>query len=203
MDPRRFDIEWCPRKPGDTHPRDRAHAMKEIYPDAKPIVPHNMPEPRGNAVDITVFVDADHAGNRVTRRSHTGVIIFVNMAPIVWYSKRQNTVETSTFGSEYVALKIAIELIESLFFKLQMFGVPIEGEARVLCDNESVVNSSSYPDSSLKKKHCSVAYHKVREVVATGNVLIYYEKSDSNLADLLTKPLTAIKRRPLVQALLH
>ena len=84
-----------------------------------------------------------------------------------------------------------------------MFGVPVEGEARVLCDNESVVNSSSYPDSSLKKKHCSVAYHKVREVVAAGKALIYYEKSESNLADLLTKPLTAIKRRPLVQALLH
>ena len=203
MDPCRFDVEWCPRKPGDSHPRERASAMKEIYPDAQDTLPHNMPEPRGKGVDITTFVDADHAGNKVTRRSHTGVIIFVNMAPIIWYSKRQNTVETSTFGSEYIALKIAIELIESLVYKLRMFGVPVEGEARVLCDNESVVNSSSYPDSSLKKKHCSVAYHKVREVVAAGKALIYYEKSESNLADLLTKPLTAIKRRPLVQALLH
>ena len=84
-----------------------------------------------------------------------------------------------------------------------MFGIPIEGETRVLCDNESVVNSSSCPESALKKKHCSVAYHKVREAVAAGKVLIYYEKSESNLADLLTKPLPAIKRTPLVQALLH
>ena len=162
-----------------------------------------MPEPRGNAVDITCFVDADHAGNRITRRSHTGVIIFVNMSPIIWYSKRQNTVETSTFGSEYVALRIAVELIESIVYKLCMFGVSIEGAARVLCDNESVVKSSSYPESTLKKKHCSVAYHKVCEGVASGKVLMYYEKSESNLADLLTKPLTVVKRQPLIQALLQ
>ena len=84
-----------------------------------------------------------------------------------------------------------------------MFGVPIEGSARVLCDNESVVKSSSYPKSTLKKKHSSVAYHKVREDVAAGKVIIYYEKSESNLADLLTKPLAANKRQPLIQALLH
>lgn len=203
MNPCRFDIEWCPRTKDDVHPRDRANAMKEIYPDAVDLKPYNMPEPRGNAVDITAWVDADHAGNRVTRRSHTGIIIFVNMAPIVWYSKRQNTVETSTFGSEFIALKICVELIESLVYKLRMFGIPIEGEARVLCDNESVVKSSSYPESSLKKKHCSVAYHKVRENVAAGKVLIYYEESKWNLADLLTKPLSASKRRPLVQAILH
>ena len=203
MDPRRFDINWCPRKPDDVHPTERARAMKEIYPDANDTLPHNMPKSRGKAVDITTFVDADHAGNQITRRSHTGIIIFINMAPIVWYSKRQNTVETSTFGSEYVALKIAVELIESLLYKLRMFGVPIGGEPRILCDNESVVNSSSYPESALKKKHCSVAYHKVREAVAAGKCLIYYERSESNLADLLTKPLPSIKRKPLVQAILH
>ena len=67
MNPCRFDIEWCPRTKDDVHPRDRANAMKEIYPDAVDLKPYNMPEPRGNAVDITAWVDADHAGNRVTR----------------------------------------------------------------------------------------------------------------------------------------
>ena len=57
------------------------------------------------------FVDADHAGCQVTRRSHTVVLIFVNRAPILWYSKRQNTVESSSFGSEFVAMRIAIEMI--------------------------------------------------------------------------------------------
>ena len=96
-----------------------------------------------------------------------------------------------------------MDLIDGFIHEFQMFGVPIEGEARVLCDNESVVNSSSHPEVTLKKKHCSVAYHKVRETVAAGKVLIYYEKSESNLADLLTKCLSPLKRLPLVQALLH
>ncbi len=202
MDPRKFNVDWTPSKPDDVHPEIRAQAMKEIYPDAVDVLPHNMPPPRGESVNISVFVDADHAGNQVTRRSHTGIIIMVNMAPIIWYSKRQNTVETSTFGSEYVALKIAIELVEALMYKLRMFGVKIDGKPRIFCDNQSVVTSSSSPQTVLKKKHCSVAYHKIREAVAAGKALIYYEKSESNLADLLTKCLSARKRRPLIQALL-
>ena len=81
--------------------------MKEFYPDAEEAIPTNSPEPRGKPVQINCFVDADHAGNTITRRSQTGILIFLNMAPIYWFSKKQNTVETSTFLSEFVALKIA------------------------------------------------------------------------------------------------
>mmetsp|Transcript_22865 Transcript_22865/g.32238 ORF Transcript_22865/g.32238 Transcript_22865/m.32238 type:complete len:180 (-) Transcript_22865:228-767(-) len=177
-------------------------ALTEIYPDAIDIKPHNMPQPLGESVDVNVFVDADHAGNRVTRRSHTGIIIYCNMAPIIWYSKKQNTVETSTYGSEFLALKIATELTEGLIYKLRMFGVPLSGPARMFCDNESVVYSSSFAEATLRKKHSSVAFHKVRESVAAGKFLIYYEKSESNLADLLTKVLPYLKRLPLVQAIM-
>jgi len=52
-----------------------------------------MPPPRGNAATRHCFVDADLAGNTGTRRSQTGILIFVNRAPVIWYSKRQNTVE--------------------------------------------------------------------------------------------------------------
>ena len=103
--------------------------MREIYANAKDELPHNMPEPLGEPVDINIFVDADHAGNKVTRTSHTGILIYCNMAPIVWFSKKQNTIESSTFGSEFIALKIAMELIEGLRYKLQMFGVLLSGPA--------------------------------------------------------------------------
>ena len=65
-------------------------------------------------MNITVFVDADHAGNRATRRSFTGILIYVNRAPIIWVSKKQNTVETSTFGSKFVAMRVATEITEGL-----------------------------------------------------------------------------------------
>jgi hypothetical protein len=74
------------------------------------------------------------------------VLIFVNRAPIIWFSKRQNTVETSMFGSEFVAMKIAVELIESLQYKLRMLGVPVDGPSDVFCDNQAVVGSAQEPD---------------------------------------------------------
>jgi hypothetical protein len=118
----------------------------KYYPDAKEAIPENMPEPRGKPVMMTCFVDADHAGCQLTRRSHTGVILCINRAPIIWYSKRQNTVESSTFGSEFIAMKIAIELIEGLRYKLRMMGVPIEDPCNVFCDNEAVIKNSTRPE---------------------------------------------------------
>jgi hypothetical protein len=68
----------------------------KYYPDAAEAVPPNIPEPRGKSVITTCCVDADHIGCRVTRRSQTGILIFVQRSPILRYSKRQNTAETST-----------------------------------------------------------------------------------------------------------
>ena len=202
FDPLRYDVEWIPF--GDeTHPEERAAAMREMYDvSSGEEMPHNMPEARGNPVDINIFVDADHAGNKITRRSHTGIIIFLNMAPIAWYSKKQNTVESSTFTAEFIALKTAIEMLDGLLYKLRMLGVPISGPARVFCDNQSVVKNSSFPDSVLKKKHCSIAYHKVREAIAYGKCLIYFERSETNLADLFTKVVSPDKRESLIPAFL-
>jgi hypothetical protein len=108
---------------------------------------------------VSCFLDADHAGCRVTRLSHTGIIIYVQGAPIMWYSKWQNTVESSTFGSEFIAMKTAIEQIEALRYKLHMIGIPIEGPANVFCDNEAMFKNSAFPESTVKKKHNSIANH--------------------------------------------
>lgn len=151
---------------------------------------------------MNVFVDADHAGNKVTHRSHTGILIYLNCAPIIWYSKAQNTVESSTFGSEFVAMRIAVEMIEALRYKLRMFGIPIEVPANVFCDNKSVVTNSTVPTSSLKKKHNSIAYHRVREAVAASVLRIAKVHTKENLADLLTKPLGGSDLKTLIQKIL-
>jgi hypothetical protein len=175
----------------------------DIYPDAKENIPPDMPPPRGKPVSVHCFTDADHAKDRVNRRSQTGVLIFVNQAPIIWFSKRQNTVETSTFGSEFVAMKIAVELIEPLRYKLRMFGVPIEGPADVFCDNQAVVGSAQHPDHRLQKKHNAIAYNKVRESVAQGTIRVAKEDTTTNLADVFTKPLPAEQRDRLFDAFLY
>jgi hypothetical protein len=66
----------------------------EFYRDAREEIPLNAPEPLGKEVNMYYFCDADHAGDHLMRRSQTGIIIFLNRAPIVWYSKKQNTVES-------------------------------------------------------------------------------------------------------------
>ncbi|MGH3056456.1 MAG: Ty1/Copia family ribonuclease HI, partial [Gaiellaceae bacterium] len=178
------------------------HDWTEFYRDAKEGIPSNAPLARGNCVQMNCFVDANHAGDRVTRRSHTGIIIFLNRAPILWFSKRQNTVETSTFGSEFVALRIATEMIQSLRYKLRMMGVAIDGATNVFCDNEAVVKNTTAPESTLKKKHNAIAYHRVREAVAAEMIRIAKEASTTNLADMLTKPLPGPRLKFLCERVL-
>ena len=148
-------------------------------------------------------MDADHAGNWVTRRSQTGILIFVNRAPIMWYRKQQNTVETSTFGSEFVALKISVELIEALRYKLRMFGIPIDGPTNVFCDNDAVTKNTIYPESTLKKKHNAIAYHRAREAVVAGTIQVTKEDGKAKLADVLTKPLSQITREYLCNMFMY
>ena len=119
-------------------------------------------------------------------------------ALITWFSKRQNTVETSTFGSELVAMRIAKELIVGLRYKLRMFGVPINGPANVYCDNQGVVKNTSLPNSTLSKKHNAINYHTVREAVAAGIMRVTKEPTETNLADLLTKVLSKQRRNLLL-----
>ena len=171
----------------------------DFYRDAEEELPPNMPSSRGLPVTINVFVDADHAGNKVTRRSQTGVLIFVNKSPIHWYSKKQPTVEASTFGSEFCAMKVALQMVQALRYKLRMLGVPIEGPANVFCDNNAVVQNTIVPESTLKKKHHSIAYHMCREAVAARIMRIAKQGTEKNLADLFTKILTAARRQFLLE----
>ena len=174
------------------------------YPGAKESIPTNMPEPRGKSVVTRCYVDADHAGCLATRRSHTGVLIFVNEAPIVWFSKRQNTVESSTFGSEFIALKQSIDLIEGLRYKLRMMGIPIDATTSIYCDNEAVVTSTTAPESTLKKKHNAICYHRAREAQAAGHIRVGKIHGPDNLADAFTKVIVGQHRTHLLsQIFLH
>jgi hypothetical protein len=175
----------------------------EFYGDIEEELPPKMPEPLGQPMNITAFVDANHAGNVVTRRSHTGVIIYLQNTPIIWHSRRQNTIETSTFGSEFVALRCVRDLIVALRYKLRMFGVPIEGPAKVLCDNQGVVKNASIPESVLSKKHNAINYHAVREAVAAGIIQVGKEDGTTNIADLFTKPLTEQRCITLLRSILY
>jgi hypothetical protein len=79
-------------------------------------------------------------------------------------------------------------------YKLQMFDIPVDGPADVLCDNQRVVTNSSKLESALNKKHSSVTYHAVRWAVAASIINVGKVHTDENLADPMTKRLTVTKR---------
>jgi hypothetical protein len=122
-----------------------------------------MPKPCGPSMTMEVFVDADHAGDLLTRRSRTGLIVFLNGAPIYWSSKKQTSCETSTFGSEFVAMKQATEYIRGLRYKLRMMGITVDELAFVFGDNQSVLANIITPGPTLKKKSKAIAFHFVWE----------------------------------------
>ena len=107
-------------------PRERGSGecnWKEFYGNGKEPIPPNAPRPLGKEVDLRLYTDSSHADDKLTRRSRTGYFVFMNMALIDWMSKKQATVETSTFGAEFVALKHGIECVKGLRYKLRMMGV--------------------------------------------------------------------------------
>ena len=163
--------------------------------DAFEDLPTNAPTTRGKSIQLNCFVDADHGGGRVTRRSQTDIILFGNSAPLLWYSKRQNTVESLTFGSEFVAIRIVTELITSFRYKLRMFGIPLDGPTNVFCDNEAVYQISLFIELQLKRKHNSICYHLVWEAVAAGKMVVFKVDGKENLAYLLTKLVLGHKRK--------
>ena len=196
-------IAFDPSHPKIDERRFKKYDWTDFYRDAVEAIPPNAPRPRGQAVSTHCFVDANLAGNSVTRRSQMGILLFVNKAPILWLSKKTNTVEVSTFGSEIVALRHAVELIESLRYKLRMFGVPLEGPTNVFCDNQAVTKNCSTPESTIQKKHHSINYHRNREAVASGTIRIAYEDRKTNLADAFTHILDAKTRNGLFDCFMY
>ena len=90
----------------------------------------------------------------MSQQSRTGVLVFCNRAPIIFkfHSEKQSSIEGSSFGSEFSAMKTAVELVEGLHYKLRMMDVPLDGHTHVKADNMSVIHNCCNPASTLKKK---------------------------------------------------
>ena len=158
-------------------------------------IPPNAPTARGIGMTMRAFVDSDHAGDSITRRSRTGFFVFLNSAPIFWFSKKQTCIETSSFGSEFIAMKQCCEYIRGLRYKLRMMGIEVELPTYIFGDNQSVLANTTKPHSVLKKKSSSIAYHFVREGCAKNEWLTAYLNTNHNPSDMLTKSLAGGEKR--------
>jgi hypothetical protein len=192
-----------PTYPDIDHSAFPEYDWTEFYGNVVEAIPPDMPPPLGKDIDLRMMVDSDHAGDKSTRRSRTGFLIFCNLAPIIWISKKQLTIETSVFGAEFVAMKHGVETLRGLRYKVRMMGIPLTGPSYIYGDNKSQVTNSSRLESTLKKKCNSICYHAIRESVAMGESLITHIKTDDNLSDFLTKTTSGAKRHKLVSEVVH
>ena len=112
----------------------------------------SLPKPLMKELNITNFVDADHAHDKTTGRSITGMISFVGRIPIYWCAKRQSAIQTSTFGSEFTALKRDVVEAVTLRYYLRAMGIKIIKPAVIYGDNLSAITNTIEPGSALKKK---------------------------------------------------
>ena len=170
--------------------KEVSHGWGELYPGACEEMPDDMPVPKMKPVNISNIYDASHAPCLVTRRSVSGIVLMLNNTILRCTSKRQNTVESATYGAEIVAGRLAVEQVMDVRYKLRMLGVPICDASVLIGDNQSVITSCSIPSSNLKRKHNFIAYHRIREAVAAGIVKLKYIRNALNLANALTKALS-------------
>jgi len=151
--------------------------------------PSRFPKPYGRELDTTVLFDADHAHDHKTRRSISGIIVFVGSTPVAFSSKRQGCIATSTYCAEFLAMRSATEEAISIRYMLRCLGIPVTKPTNLVGDNFGVIQSATIPASELKKKHIAISYHYVREAIAQRVVNGLWCRTHSNYADMCTKPL--------------
>jgi hypothetical protein len=160
---------------------------KSVYGELHEVKPTDAPEPLGNYVTMTHYVDANLMHDVITGRSVTGIIHLANKTPLDTYSKKQSTVETATYGSEFVAARTCVEQIIELRTLFRYLGVPLRDKSYMFGDNKSVVDSSMQVHAKLHKRHTILSFHRVRECIASGMVGFYFINGNDNPADILSK----------------
>jgi hypothetical protein len=126
----------------------------------------------------------------------------VNQTPVDWYFARQATVETSTYGAEFVAARLGVDKIIDLVFTLKSIGVPVEEPVWMFGDNQSVVTSSTIQHSVLSKRWVALSYHRVRAAIAHKIIRFCHVDTKNNASDVGTKALGRMDFHALIDPML-
>ncbi|KAJ9532898.1 hypothetical protein QJQ45_011004 [Haematococcus lacustris] len=138
------------------------------------------------------YCDADYAGDKDTARSTTGYVFTLHGAAISWSSRLQPTVAMSTAEAEYMAASGAVK--EAVWLRKLMQNLGLPGTCvNIMCDNQAALQLLNNPMASARSKHISVHHHFARERAARGEVMFTYCSTSEMVADVMTKPLAAVK----------
>ena len=97
---------------------------KDFYWELKEVITPNPSRERGKEVHLRWYIDSNYAREKKTRRSSSGLFIFLNNALVQWFSNKQATIETSVFEAEFVHINTVMETIQGIRYKMRMMGVP-------------------------------------------------------------------------------
>ena len=181
-------LQFVPRNQLDyaSLPEQEFEWCHSVYGNVDEVIPNDIPKPLGKPVITTTYTDANLYHDVLTGRSVTGILHLCNQTLIDWYSKRQATVETATFGSEFTAARISVDQIIDFRTTLRYLGVPVMKKSFMFGDNQSVVTNSTIPHSSLNKRHNALSYHRVREMIAAKILGYYWIDGKNNPADIVS-----------------
>ncbi|GJZ38085.1 retrovirus-related pol polyprotein from transposon TNT 1-94 [Tanacetum coccineum] len=150
--------------------------------------------PKGIDIETIVYVDSDHAGDYVDRKSTSGICTFVGCCLTSWFSKKQTALAISMIEAEYVSARKACQqalwMIQALIdYNIKLDDVPI------MCDNKGAIDLIKNPMQHSRTKHIEIRHHFLCDNVQKRNMSIEKVSSGDYIADILTKPL---KREPFI-----
>ena len=122
----------------------------------------------------------------------------MNKALVQWLSNNQYMIQTSVFGAEFVVIKIGMETLRGLRYKLRMMGIPLSDQSLIYGDNMSVIHNKQRPEYTLGKKRNSICYHAIRQSFSMGESMTAWVPTGENTADSFTKVLYGSKQRHIV-----
>nr|GEV27090.1 copia protein [Tanacetum cinerariifolium] len=153
----------------------------------EPPEPTGLWYPKGTGVETIVYVDSDHAGDYVDRKSTSGVCTFMGCCLTSWLSKKQIALAISTTEVEYVSAEKACQ--QALWMKQALVADIKLDDVPILCDNKGVIDLSKNHVLHSRTKHIEIRYHFLRDNVQKGNISIEKISSEDNITNILTKPL--------------
>ncbi|KAL0540911.1 hypothetical protein IC582_020936 [Cucumis melo] len=140
--------------------------------------------------ELVGYCDADWLGSADDQKSTSGGCFFLENNLFSWFSKKQNCISLSTAEAEYIAVGSGCTQMIWMKNMLNEYGI-MQGVMTLYCDNVSAIDISKNPVQHSRTKHIDIRHHFIMDLIENKVITLEHIRSNSQLADIFTKPLDA------------